>query len=187
MAVGGFVLAITGGLVMHLLSGRILMIISSCGFFVSVLLFTRIPEQVDGSPSRNFIFWAYVFAAMLCATIGVDITFNVTNVFITTAMPHRLQAAASGLINSLLYLGIAFWLGIGEMAVGLTAESKNIGLREQYHIGFYLGVGLSVVALALVSTIRMGQASAQLTADEKAQLEAEANGEAQLEAEINGK
>ncbi|KAI9158888.1 Efflux pump terJ [Paramyrothecium foliicola] len=178
LAVGGMFLAIAGGLVLHLLSGRLLMIISACGFLISALLFTQIPAKDEDGPSTSFIYWAYVFPSMLCGTIGVDIAFNVTNIYITTAMPNRLQAAASGLINSLLYLGIAFWLGIGEMAVGLTAESKNIDLREQYHIGFYLGVGLSAVALLLVSTIKMGRASAELTADEKAELEAEALKEA---------
>lgn len=173
MAVGGIFLAICGGLVLHIFSGRVLMIISGSGFVISCLLFALMPAQENNSPSTSFLYWAYVFPAMLCATLGVDVTFNVTNVFITTAMPDRLQAAASGLINSILYLGIAFWLGIGEMAVSTTVRSREEGsmdLREQYQIGFWVGVGLAALALCLTVTISLGRASAELTADEKAQM-----------------
>lgn len=151
------------------------MLISGCGFLLSVLLFAIIP-----SGNNNFLYWAYVFPAMVCGTIGVDITFNVTNVYITTAMPRRLQGSASGLINSLLYLGLAFWLGIAEMAVSVARQTKgeeNVSLKEQYKIGFWTGVALASLSLCFVVSIKMGRAGADLTADEKAELEEEATKE----------
>ncbi|PHH91386.1 hypothetical protein CDD83_641 [Cordyceps sp. RAO-2017] len=176
LAVGGMFLAIGGGLVLHIVSNRILMLISGLGFLLSTLLFALIPSS---GKSTSFIYWAYIFPAMLGGTIGVDITFNVTNVFITTAMPRRHQAAASGLINSLLYLGIAFWLGIAELAISATQQSKgadSLDPRAQYQIGFWTGVGLAAVSLCLTVTVRMGQAEATMTADERAELERETNG-----------
>lgn len=175
LAVGGMVLAIAGGLVLHIISNQILMIISSLGFILSVLLFALIPDPVTSGKSTSFTYWAYIFPAMIAGTIGVDITFNVTNVFITTAMPRRHQAAAGGLINSLLYLGIAFWLGIGELAVSATVQSRGghdkVDAREQYRIGFWTALGLAIVSLGLVLTIKMGSAEASMTADEKAEME----------------
>lgn len=176
LAVGGMVLAITGGFIMHIIPGRLLMIISQVGFVLSVLLFALIPEQKEDGPSTSFLYWAYVFPAMLCGTIGVDITFNITNVFITTAMPRRLQSAASGVINSLLYLGMAFWLGVGELAVSTAREHHRGGelpQREQYTIGFWTGTGLAGVALLIVVTVPMGKQEADLTPEEKAELEKE--------------
>lgn len=76
MAVGGLVLATIGGLILHLLSGTILMMLSGLGYFMSMLLFAIIPANPN--------YWAYVFPAMICATLGVDVAFNVSNVFITT-------------------------------------------------------------------------------------------------------
>lgn len=169
-------LAICGGLVLHLLPNRLLLIISQVGFLVSVLLFALIPNRTDaGEPSITFLYWAYVFPAMICGTIGVDITFNITNVFITTAMPRRLQSTAGGVINSLLYLGMAFWLGVGELAVSTTVEMREeeVSLVDQYRIGFWTAVGLAAVALLLSATVRMGKASAALTADEKADIQGE--------------
>lgn len=178
LAVGGMILAICGGLIMHILPNRLLMIISQTGFLLSVLLFAIIPSRDEdtGKPGNTFLYWAYIFPAMICGTIGVDITFNITNVFITTAMPARLQSTAGGVINSLLYLGMAFWLGVGELAVSSTVMTQgedNISQEQQYRIGFWTGVGLAAVALLLTATIKMGRATAGLTADEKAELERE--------------
>lgn len=170
LAVGGVVLAIAGGLVLHIIPNKVLMIISSLGFVLSVLLFALIPDPATSGRSTGFIYWAYVFPAMICGTIGVDITFNVTNIFITTAMPRRHQAAAGGLINSLLYLGIAFWLGIADLAVSATVQSRGDD-RQRYQIGFWTGLGLAIASLALVLTVKMGSAEASLTADEKAEME----------------
>lgn len=178
LAVGGMIIAISGGLLLHLLPNRLLMLISQAGFLVSALLFALIPSRDDDkyTTSIGYIYWAYVFPAMVCSTIGVDITFNVTNVFITTSLPARLQSTAGGVINSLLYLGMAFWLGVGELAVSATVMQRGEGevsLVSQYRIGFWTAVGLAGVALVLMVTVRMGKASAALTADEKAELERE--------------
>ena len=45
LAVGGMMLAVVGGFVLHILPGRILLIISSVGYVVSVLLFALIPAR----------------------------------------------------------------------------------------------------------------------------------------------
>ncbi|KAF4122299.1 Major Facilitator Superfamily, partial [Geosmithia morbida] len=176
LAVGGMFIAVGGGFLLHILPNRILMLISQGGFLISVLLFALVPsrDEETGSPSLSFIYWAYVFPAMLCGTIGIDTAYNITNVYITTAMPHRLQSAAGGVINSLLYLGMAFWLGVGELAVSSTILSQgeeNVPITKQYRIGFWTGVALSGVGTLLISTVRMGKAKSGLTADEKAQLE----------------
>ena len=172
LAVGGMILAMVGAMVMHRISNKVLMLISSGGFIVSSVLFAVIPDPATSGKSKSFIYWAYVFPAMIGGTIGVDILFNVTNVFITTAMPHRHQAAASGVINSLLYLGIAFWLGVADLAISVhSRNSGDVSERAQFQIGFWTGLGLAVVALALMLLIRMGNADSAMTADEKEELE----------------
>ena len=71
LAVGGMILALVGGFVLHVLPGRILLIISSVGYLLSVLLFGLIParSEVTGEPSITFLYWAYVFPAMCCGTV----------------------------------------------------------------------------------------------------------------------
>lgn len=164
MATGGLVLSLVGGLLLHLLPGTILLVISSIGYTVSVLLFAIIPENPN--------YWAYVFPAMICATIGIDITYNVTNIFITTSMPQNQQGLAGALINSTLFLGISFFLGFADIAATATA---HLGMRQSYKVAFWFAVGCSVVALVIfVLFIRIGKAKSELTADEKAELHREA-------------
>lgn len=168
--VGGLVLAFIGGLVLHLLSNQILLIISAFGFMFSVMLFALIP--IDSDKPNLTLYWMYMFPAMCCATIGIDISFNVTNVFLTTALPKRDQAVIGGLTNCLIYLGSSFCLGCSELLISSVQKfhTKPMSQAQQYRVGFWLGVGLAGISLAVTATMRVGSASAELTADEKEEL-----------------
>lgn len=163
MAAGGLVLATVGGLILHLLPGTILMVLSGLGYVISMLLFAIIPDNPN--------YWAYVFPAMICATLGVDVAFNVSNVFITTQTPSRRQGLAGALINSTLFLGISFFLGLADIA---AAQTSHLGLKQSYKVAFMFGTGCAGVALLLlVFFVRIDRAKSDLTYDEKAELEAE--------------
>jgi len=164
MIVGGLILGTVGGFLLHVLPGTLLLIISGIGFILSVLLFAIIPED----PS----YWAYVFPAMICGTIGVDVTYNITNIFITTNMPQNRQGLAGALINSLLFLGISFFLGIADIIATATA---HFGLKQSYKSAFWFGVGCAVFSLILlVVFVKIDKAKSDLTVEEKAELEVEA-------------
>ncbi|KAJ9157953.1 MFS general substrate transporter [Pleurostoma richardsiae] len=156
MAVGGIILATVGGFVLHLLPGRALMIISGLGSVACVLLFALMPEDPN--------YWAWVFPAMIGATIGVDITWNVTSIFITTNVPRSMQGVAGALINSLLFLGISFFLGLADLAV---TETQDRGTRGSYQVAFWLGTGCAGFALLLFTYIRIGKAKSELLVEER--------------------
>lgn len=105
---------------------------------------------------------------MCSGTIGINIMLNVTNVFCTSAVSKKDQALIGGIINSLSYLGAAFWLGLSDAAISVTRSlrTEKLGEQEQYKIGFWMAAGLAIVALCLSSTARIGSASAK-TADEE--------------------
>lgn len=156
MAAGGVILATVGGFTLHLLPGRALLILSGAGNVLSVLLFALIPE--DGS------YWAYVLPAMIGGTLGIDITFNVTNVFITTNIPTKDQGAAGALINSLLFLPISLFLGLSDV-VAASYESK--GEMESYKAAFWFGTGCAALALVLFCFVNTGKAESQLRVEEQ--------------------
>jgi len=89
MCIGGIIIAAAGGFVLHLLSGTILMLIAGVSWVIAPLLFAIMPA--------NASYWAYVFPAMVTATIGIDISFNITNIFITTCLPKRQQGLAGAM------------------------------------------------------------------------------------------
>ncbi|ROV95272.1 hypothetical protein VPNG_08971 [Cytospora leucostoma] len=160
MAVGGIFLATTGGFTLHLLPGRVLIIFSGVGGLISVLLFALIPE--GGS------YWAWILPAMLGATIGVDITFNVTNIFITTNIPQKDQGAAGALINVLLFVPISLFLGLADV---VAASYERKGEMGSYKAAFWFGVGCAGAALVLFCFIDTGKAESQLRVEEKEALE----------------
>jgi hypothetical protein len=171
LAVGGIVLAIVGGLILHIVSSYILLLASGLGFLLCTLILSLIPLQpFDLAPSDSYkVYWSYVFPAMCSGTIGINIMLNVTNVFCTSAVSKKDQALIGGIINSLSYLGAAFWLGLSDAAISVTRSLKTekLGEQEQYKIGFWMAAGLAIVALCLSSTARIGSASAKAVGEEE--------------------
>jgi len=156
MAAGGVVLATVGGFTLHLLPGRVLLIIAGAGSIVSVLLFALIPE--GGS------YWAWVLPSMIGATIGVDIAFNVSNVFITTNVPHKDQGAAGALIYSILFLPISLFLGISDV---VAASYEHRGTMVSYKAAFWFSVGCAAASMVLFCFVDTGKAESQLRVEEK--------------------
>ncbi|PYH76166.1 MFS general substrate transporter [Aspergillus uvarum CBS 121591] len=164
MAVGGLIISIVGGHILHSLSGTLLMILSGLGYLGSGLLFAVIP--------RGGNYWAFVFPAMICGTIGIDISFNVTNIFITTNMPGERQGLAGALINCTLHMGIAVMLAFADLIQVYT--EKYLDTKESYQAIFWFQVGLSGLALVLIALfVRIERAKSDLTADEKRRLQME--------------
>lgn len=160
MCIGGLILATVGGLVLHLLPGRILLLISGTAYVMSTLLFAILPE--------SFNYWAYIFPAMLCATLGIDITYNVSNIFITTSMPKRRQGLAGAFMNSLLFLGIAVFLSLADLAV---SETEHRGQRASYKVTFWMATALAGAGLiVLFLGVKIGKASSDLTHEEREEL-----------------
>ncbi|KAK1751529.1 aminotriazole resistance protein [Echria macrotheca] len=157
MAAGGMVLATIGGFTLHLLPGRVLLIISGFGSLACVLLFALIP--------KNGNYWAFVFPAMIGATVGVDITYLVSNIFITTNVPRHRQGLAGALINSLLFLGISFFLGLADLAVSEDQKAHPDG--EGHKVAFWFATASAAVALAIFATIDLGKAESDLTVEER--------------------
>jgi MFS family permease len=163
MCVGGLILATVGGLILHLLPGRILLLISGTAYILSTLLFAILPV--------SFNYWAYIFPAMICATLGIDITYNVSNIFITTSMPKARQGLAGAFMNSLLFLGIAFFLSFADLAV---SETEERGQRQSYKVAFWLATALAGAGVIIMFLgVQIGKASSDLTVDERAELEQE--------------
>lgn len=160
MAIGGLVLATVGGFTLHLLPGKVALLLSGSGYLISVVLFAAMPPG-----SANY--WAWIFPAMLGATLGVDVTYGVTNIFITTSLPKRRQGLAGALVNSVLFLGMSFFLGMADL-VESSLKSKEKG---PYRAVFYFATACAVASLVIIALfVRMGRAKSELTVDERAEM-----------------
>lgn len=163
MCVGGILVSILGGYVLHLVPGTLLVVLAGLGWAVPSILFAIAPVGAN--------YWAYVFPAMVCATIGIDITFNVANIFITTNHSSQRQGLAGALINSLLYLGIAVLLAFAGFVQTQTAD---LGLKRSYQSVFWYQLACAATALVVMAGfVRLRKAESELTVDEKEALAAQ--------------
>lgn len=157
MCLGGAFLAISGGYVLHKISGTWLIGISGFGWVLSSALFAVAPANAN--------YWAYIFPSMIGATVGVDITFNVANVFISTSLSSSRQGLAGAMANVLVYLGIAFMLAVADVT---QTETAGIGLLQSYRAVFWLMLGCAAVALIIMlAFVRIPKAESALTVDER--------------------
>lgn len=169
---GGLILSTAGGFVLHLLPGTGLLIFSGAGWIGAALFFALMPKGAN--------YWAFTFPSCVCATIGIDITFNLTTIFITTSMPSERQGLAGALVNSILHLGIAVLLGFSDI---IQTKTEHLGLRRSYKAVFWFGVACGAVALAIMTFfVKIEPAKSDMTADEKRELAQTATAEEEAEA-----
>ena len=158
MCTGGVIISVVGGYVLHLLPGTVLMAIGGLAWVGNSLLFALAPEGAN--------YWAFVFPAMICATLGIDIIFNVANIFISTSLSQARQGLAGALIMSLLFLGIAFCLAFADVT---QTNTSQLGLKMSYQAVFWYQLGCSGLSLVIMlGFVRIRKAKGQLTVDERA-------------------
>lgn len=150
------------GLMLHVIPGRILLIISGISKAVALLFFALMPEHPN--------YWAWILPAMIFETACVDIIWTVSNVYLTTSLPKDRQGLAGALINFTLFIGSALFVGIADITAGELKKETNMSLKDLYQCVFWLGFGVACLAMIFSLFIRLGKASSQLTGEEEAQL-----------------
>ncbi|KAL9107305.1 MAG: hypothetical protein Q9227_007757 [Pyrenula ochraceoflavens] len=166
LGVAGLIFSILEGFILHLVPGRLLLIISGLGAVGSQLLLALIPLSGGN-------YWAWIFPATILSTVGIDLATVLMTVFVTTSLPVAQQGLAGGLVNSVLQLGVAFCLGLADVIQSATVDEAGLG--RSYKNTFWFGVGIGAVSLVvMVGWGRVPKAKSDLTADEKRELMREA-------------
>ena len=166
IAVGGIILNVLEGFALHLLPGRLFLVVAGVAALGWPLLLAFVPE--GGS------YWAWIFPSNVMVTMSIDLSYALICVFITTTLPSARQGLAGGLINSVMQLGMAIVLGFSDIVQSYTVDSA--GLRQSYKNTFWFGVATGAVSLVLlVIWGKVDKAKSDLTADEKLELQREAS------------
>ncbi|PHH70251.1 hypothetical protein CDD82_7242 [Ophiocordyceps australis] len=164
-AAGGLVLSTLSGFILHILPGRVLLVIAATSKILAVLFFALMPEEPN--------YWAWGFPAMLCEAACVDVLWTVSNVFLTTSLPRHRQGLAGALISVTLFLGGALFLAVADVVKG-QFRAHGMDIRAQCKGIFWMGVGIASIALVTCFFIRLGRAGCSLTVEEKEEENTEA-------------
>lgn len=168
LGLAGLILSVIEGFVLHLVPGRLLLIISGLGAVGSQLLIALIPSGGG--------YWPWVFPAVILSTVGTDLSTILMTVFVTTTFPTAQQGLAGSVINSVLQLGVAFVLALTDVIQSATIDEA--GLARSYKNTFWFGVGAAAASLVILAIWgKVPKASSDLTADEKTELLEEAMAE----------
>jgi MFS family permease len=144
-----------------------------CTLLVSGVAWLAAPLLLAfGDPSKGY--WPFVFPAMICSTIGIDVTYSFTNLVLSSCSPLQMQALAGAVNSTTVNLGMAFALAITQVIQTVT-EGQDPSLEDRLlgHRNCYLfsaasaAVGFAVVA----ASVRVPRACLQSEEDEDEKVE----------------
>lgn len=116
-AIGGLLLCVIGSSLLHIVPIMSLLLLSAIAWVAAPLLLALAPLPLS--------YWKFVFPSMLCATLGIDLTFTVSIVFLSSVQPLRYQGLTGAICSILVNLAMAFGLSISEI-VEKRAESAIV-------------------------------------------------------------
>ena len=121
-AIGGIVLCIAGGLILHMIPILPLLLFSGIAWILAPLLLSLAPLPFD--------YWKYVVPSMLCATIGIDLTFTISVIFLSAIQPSHYQGLAGAISSILINLAMPFALSISRIILEETTEKNESSEAE---------------------------------------------------------
>lgn len=129
---------------LHMIRGRNLLIISSCGSVISAGLLGFFGEE--GSH------WARIVPIMICASLGLDLTYDVSSVHIAEWFESHNHGFVGAWISSLFNISVALFLGV-------TGEVMKATTAKDYRPAFWLQFGCSLLGLFLSLFSRIPKAA----------------------------
>lgn len=172
MAVGGLVLCVVGGSVMHIVTIMILLLLSGMAWVGCLVLLGVAPFPLQ--------YWAFVFTSTICATLGIDLTYTISIVFLSAVQPLKYQGLAGAMSSILVNLGMSFSLSISEIVSSKAKDSlgSDASADERTNWGFQAallygaasaGLGLLICILFVRISSDVARAPSSEANDEEAQ------------------
>ena len=168
-AIGGMLLCVFSGALLHIIPVMLLLLLSAVAWLAAPLLLALAPLPLN--------YWSSVLPSMLCATIGLDLTYTVSIIFFSSAQPLKYQGLCGAVASSLINLGMSFALPISEIAMKKAQESVEVPAGdESINWGFRAtfiyaaaSAGLGLIMCVLFVRISRGVVSQRPADEERSQ------------------
>ncbi|RAK95313.1 MFS general substrate transporter [Aspergillus ibericus CBS 121593] len=155
MAIGGILVNIVAGLIMHRVPNTLLMAIGATAYTGAFLLM--------GLQHSDSSYWAFIFPGLLLAVVGADFEFCVANMYVMSSLPPGQQSIAGGILQTVTKLCVTIGMGISTaiydaVQAGGTATHgyfQNDPI-EPYSATFLYCAGISTVGIPLCAFLRIG-------------------------------
>ncbi|KAJ5160736.1 uncharacterized protein N7482_007740 [Penicillium canariense] len=148
MVVGGVLVNVICGLVLHRVSNKLLTGVSALAYTASFLILSFMKEDAT--------YWAFMFPALVLVVVGADIQFNVTNMYVMSSLPPNQQSIAGGIFNTVTKLCSNLGLGIATFintAVAHKMTPTTPAIRPYLAVYWFAaaGAGLSVLMVPFLT------------------------------------
>ncbi|KAL1622997.1 hypothetical protein SLS56_008474 [Neofusicoccum ribis] len=125
MAIGGIIVNIIAGLIMHKVSNTLLMLLGATAYTASFLLM--------GLQKSDSSYWAFIFPGLLLAVVGADFEFCVANMYVMSSLAPSQQSIAGGIFQTVTKLCVTIGMGIS------TAIFDAVEARGTATSGYFAG------------------------------------------------
>ncbi|GAB7350795.1 hypothetical protein MBLNU459_g1334t1 [Dothideomycetes sp. NU459] len=123
LALGGVLVAVVGSSILHRVPVTLLLLLSGCAWVASPLLLAFADVQAG--------YWPFVLPSMVAATLGIDLCFTISGVFLSSVQPAKWQGLAGAVSSILVNLGISFSLGF----VQILADAQTRSFEQEHAEG----------------------------------------------------
>jgi hypothetical protein len=104
MAVGGILFCVIGSSLLHIVPIKLLLILSGLAWIGAPLVLAVGPTPLT--------YWSEVLPSMICGTLGIDLTFTIAAIFLSSSQPLKFQGVAGAVSSILVNLAMSFSLSI---------------------------------------------------------------------------
>ncbi|QYT00307.1 MFS domain-containing protein [Trichoderma simmonsii] len=108
--------------------------------------------------SPRATYWASIFPSLLTNVMGLDLQFNVANMYVMQSLPSHQQSLAGGIFNMFIRLGTTIIFGMSTAvysSVKNTVEGQDDAFKP-YRSAFYVSLGFASLACLFVPFLRIG-------------------------------
>ncbi|KAK9462346.1 major facilitator superfamily domain-containing protein [Lipomyces oligophaga] len=145
-AIAGLSVNFFAALTLHIIPGRILMIVGNVAFVVSALLWALQP--------MHLIYWAMSFPAIVLSVVGADLSFNVANLHTLSSVPPESQSTAAGVFNTVMQLSAST---VAQTALEKSPHTGRQQTYDSYKAAFWFGVGISACGAVASLFLKVGR------------------------------
>ena len=150
MAIGGIVFCVVGSSLLHIVPIKLLLLISGLAWIAAPLIFAVGPVPLH--------YWSEVLPSMICGTLGIDLTFTIAAIFLSSSQPLKFQGVAGAVSSILVNLAMSFSLPISlivkEAAAAHVAsdtiDSKVGSTLWGFRAAFIYGAASAACGLVVV-------------------------------------
>jgi hypothetical protein len=150
MAIGGIVFCVVGSSLLHIVPIKLLLLISGLAWIAAPLIFAVGPVPL--------YYWSEVLPSMICGTLGIDLTFTIAAIFLSSSQPLKFQGVAGAVSSILVNLAMSFSLPISlivkEAAAAHVAsdtiDSKVDATLWGFRAAFIYGAASAACGLIIV-------------------------------------